>query len=74
VARESETSNGRICIGQSFGKAFIRNYQLFNGVILLDCRISEVVEGASHHGCLFCIGGRLIRKSSFWGRHAMDIA
>ncbi len=41
---EAKTSNGGICISKDFGKAFVCNNKLFNGVVFLDCRIYKVVE------------------------------
>ncbi len=41
---EAKTSDGGICIGKGFGKAFVCGDKLFNGVIFLDHSVGRVVK------------------------------
>jgi hypothetical protein len=66
--------NGELDVGNDFGECGIGGDQVFNGGVLLNGCICQIVEGRCHLLCLFEFGSLICNKRCLAGNHAIDIA
>ncbi len=61
-------------VGDGFGESGVGDDQVFNGGILLNGCICQIVEGRCNLLCLFEFGGLIHTKCCLAGSHVIDIA
>ncbi len=64
--------NGELDVGNGFGECGIGGNQIFNGGVLLNGRVCQIVKGRCHLLCLFKFGGLICTKCCLAGSHALD--
>jgi hypothetical protein len=65
--------DGELDVGNGFGECGVGGDQVFDGGILLNGRVCQIVQGRSHLLCLFEFGGLICTKRCLAGSHAIDI-
>ncbi len=66
--------NGELDVGDGFGECGIGGNQAFDGGVVLNGHVCQIVKGRCHLLCLFEFGGLICTKHHLAGSHAIDIA
>ncbi len=66
--------NGELDVGNGFGECGIGGDQVFDGGILLNGHVCQIVKGRCHLLCLFEFGSLICTKRCITSSHAIDIA
>ncbi len=74
VVGRAHSCDGEWDVGDGFGECGIGGNQVFDGIILLNGRVHQIVKRRSHLLCLVKFGGLIRTKRCVIGSHAIDIA
>jgi hypothetical protein len=72
-ASRAHSCNGELDVGNGFGECGICGDQVFNGGVLLNGHVCQIVEGRCHLLNLFEFGGLICTKRRLAGSHAIDV-
>ena len=64
--------DGELDVGDGFGECGVGGNQVFNGGILLNGHVCQIVKGRSHLLCLVEFGGLICTKRCVASSHAID--
>ncbi len=73
-AGRAHLCNGKLDFGDGFGECGVGGDQVFDGGILLNGHVCQIVEGRCHLLCLFELGSLICTKRCIAGSHAINIA
>ncbi len=73
-ASRAHSCNGELDVGDGFGECGVGGNQVFDGGILLNGRVHQIVEGRSHLLCLVEFSGLIHTKRCVASSHVIDIA
>ncbi len=72
-AGSAHSCNGELDVSDGFGECCVGGDQVFDGGILLNSCVCQIVERRSHLLCLVKFGGLICTKHCVAGSHAIDI-